>query len=199
MGVDQNKGSWGSYNRRSTANQPRSQRWQSRKGFVLFNAILHRKICILHHSSVNTNINIYGSHTPVQRSIQTEWHAGATCRKWARDMAWASGYIGGFLNRLTIADFSIKWKSSRQNKYIADAVSDLGVWCSDFSMLCLLLAIWNRCKNASLFEWYHYVPPWHSVVFFNSDLPFLGGCLVWLSIKGVGKNLAKPSTQKCSI
>ena len=66
-------------------------------------------------------------------------------------------------------------------------MSDLGVWCSDFSMFCLLLAIWNRYKHASLFEWYHYVPPWHSVVFFNNDLPFLGGCLVWLSIEEVGR------------
>ena len=43
MGVDQNKGSWGRYNRRATANQPRSERWQSRKGFVLSNAMLYRK------------------------------------------------------------------------------------------------------------------------------------------------------------
>ena len=50
----------------------------------------------------------YASHKPAQRSIQTEWHTGATC-KWARGMAWASDYIGGFLNRLTIADFSIKY------------------------------------------------------------------------------------------
>ena len=107
MGVDQNKGSWGSYNRRSTANQPRSQRWQSRKGLQYH--LAQKKTCIVHHSSIYTYIYIYRSHTPVQRSIQTEWHiwhAGVTYRKWARDMAWASGYIGGFLNRLTIADQS---------------------------------------------------------------------------------------------
>ena len=35
MGVDQNKGIWGSYNHRSTVNQPRSQWCQSREGSVV--------------------------------------------------------------------------------------------------------------------------------------------------------------------
>ena len=43
MGVDQNKGIWGSYNRRSTTNQPRSQRCQSREGSVVCNIILRRE------------------------------------------------------------------------------------------------------------------------------------------------------------
>ena len=130
MGVDQNKGSWGSYNRRSTANQSRSQRWQSRKGFVLCDTILHRKKCIVHHSSKYTNI--YSSHMPVQRSIQTEWHAGATCRKWARDMAWASDYIGVFLNRLTITD------QSRTNRGFFDQLETKSAKTNTLQMLCLI-------------------------------------------------------------
>ena len=43
MDVDQNKGIWGSYNRRSTANQPRSQRCQSREGSVVSDTILRRE------------------------------------------------------------------------------------------------------------------------------------------------------------
>ena len=42
MGVDQSKGIWGSYNRRSTANQSRSQRCQSRESFLVCNTILRR-------------------------------------------------------------------------------------------------------------------------------------------------------------
>ena len=41
--IDQNKDIWGSYNRRSTANQPRSQRCQSREGSVVCNIILRRE------------------------------------------------------------------------------------------------------------------------------------------------------------
>ena len=41
--IDQNKDIWGSYNRRSTANQPRSQRCQSREGSVVCDAILRRE------------------------------------------------------------------------------------------------------------------------------------------------------------
>ena len=43
MGVGQNKGISGSYNRPSTANQPRSQRCQSREGSVVCDAILRRE------------------------------------------------------------------------------------------------------------------------------------------------------------
>ena len=43
MGVRQNKGISGSYNRPSTANQPRSQRCQSREGSVVCDAILRRE------------------------------------------------------------------------------------------------------------------------------------------------------------
>ena len=42
MGVDQNEGIWGSYNRRSTANQSRSQRCQSRESSLVCNTILRR-------------------------------------------------------------------------------------------------------------------------------------------------------------
>ena len=42
LGVDQNKGIWRGFNRRSTASQPRSQRCQSREGSVLSDTILHR-------------------------------------------------------------------------------------------------------------------------------------------------------------
>ena len=42
MGVDQNKDIWGSYNRRSTANQSRSQRCQSRESSLVCNTILRR-------------------------------------------------------------------------------------------------------------------------------------------------------------
>ena len=118
------------------ADQPPTNRGPKgdNRGRVLFYTIpfCTEKKCIVHHSSIHTNI--YRSHTPVQRSIQTEWHAGATCRKWARDMAWASGYIEGFLNRLTIADqsrtnrgFFDQLETRSTKKYIADAVSDLGV------------------------------------------------------------------------
>ena len=135
-------------------------------------------------------IYIYRSHAPVQRSIQTEWHAGAICRKWARDAKTWHGLVATFggssiasqspHNRGPIADQSRIFRSNGhqvgKKTYTADAVSDLGVWCSDFSMCCLLLATQNRCKNASLFEWDHYLSPWHYVFFFNTDLPFLGGC-----------------------
>ena len=43
MGVEQNKCIWGSYKRRSTANQPRSQQCQSREGFVVSDTILHKE------------------------------------------------------------------------------------------------------------------------------------------------------------
>ena len=43
MGVDQNKGIWGSYNRRSTANQSRSQRCQSRESALVCNTIVRRE------------------------------------------------------------------------------------------------------------------------------------------------------------
>jgi len=43
MGADQNSGIWGSYNRRSTANQPRSQRYQSREASAVCNTILRRE------------------------------------------------------------------------------------------------------------------------------------------------------------
>ena len=43
MGVGQNKGITGSYNRPSTANQPRSQRCQSREGSVVCDTILRRE------------------------------------------------------------------------------------------------------------------------------------------------------------
>ena len=39
MGVDQNTTAWEGYNRRSTANQSRPQRWQSRRDFVLSNVM----------------------------------------------------------------------------------------------------------------------------------------------------------------
>ena len=42
VGVDQKKGIWGSYNRRSTANQSRSQRCQSRESSLVCNTILCR-------------------------------------------------------------------------------------------------------------------------------------------------------------
>ena len=42
MGVDQNKDIWGSYNRRSTANQSRSQRCQSRESSLVCSTILRR-------------------------------------------------------------------------------------------------------------------------------------------------------------
>ena len=41
--VDQNKGIWGSYNHRSTTNQPRSQRCQSWEGSVICDIILRRE------------------------------------------------------------------------------------------------------------------------------------------------------------
>ena len=44
MGVDQNKGICGSCNRRSTANQPRSQRYQSRECSFVYDAILRRDL-----------------------------------------------------------------------------------------------------------------------------------------------------------
>ena len=43
MGVDQNKGIWDSYNRRSTANQSQSQRCQSREGSIVSDIILRRE------------------------------------------------------------------------------------------------------------------------------------------------------------
>ena len=43
MCVDQNKCIWGSYNRRPTANQPRSPRCQSREGSVVCDTILRRE------------------------------------------------------------------------------------------------------------------------------------------------------------
>ena len=43
MDVDQNKGIWSRYNRRSTANQTQSQRCQSREGSVVCDTILRRE------------------------------------------------------------------------------------------------------------------------------------------------------------
>ena len=43
VGVDQNEGSWGSCNRQTTANQPRSQPCQSRDGSVVSDSILRKE------------------------------------------------------------------------------------------------------------------------------------------------------------
>ena len=76
MDVDQNKGIWGSYNRRSTANQPRSQRCQSREGSVVSDTILRREP---------------SKHCYISQYLE-------------RNMAWARAYSGGFNNRGAIAD-----------------------------------------------------------------------------------------------
>ena len=133
MGVDQNKGSWGSYNRRSTANQPRSQRWQSRKGLQYH--LAQKKTCIVHHSSIYTYIYIYIEVTRLY-SVQSRQngmlvrHVGSGQETWHGLVATLGGSSiasQSRINRGPIADFSIKWKPSRQKQYIADAVSDLGV------------------------------------------------------------------------
>ena len=77
MDVDQNKGIWGSYNRRSTANQSRSQRCQSRESSLVCNTDSAQRI-------VKTLLDI------------TVF----------RDMAWARAYLGGFNNCGAIADQS---------------------------------------------------------------------------------------------
>ena len=103
LGVDQNKRAWERYNRRSTANQSRTHGWQSRRDFVLSNVICTEN---------EIDISIY-----TQRYIQV-----TTLKKLARDIAWpwASDYIWGLLNRLTIADLSITnmtWKLGPQKDW----------------------------------------------------------------------------------
>ena len=57
MGVDQNKRAWERYNRRSTANQSRTHRWQSRRDFVLSNVI-----CTENEIDISIYTEIYTSH-----------------------------------------------------------------------------------------------------------------------------------------
>ena len=63
-------------------------------------------------------------------SVQSRQN-GTLVRHVGSGMAWANGYIGGFLNRLTIADQSRIFRSHgnqvSKNKYVADTVSDLGI------------------------------------------------------------------------
>ena len=57
MGVDQNKRAWERYNRRSTANQSRTHRWQSRRDFVVSNVI-----CTENEIDISIYTEIYTSH-----------------------------------------------------------------------------------------------------------------------------------------
>ena len=57
VGVDQNKRAWERYNRRSTANQSRTHRWQSRRDFVLSNVI-----CTGNEIDISIYTEIYRSH-----------------------------------------------------------------------------------------------------------------------------------------
>ena len=57
VGVDQNKRAWERYNRRSTANQSRTHRWQSRRDFVLSNVI-----CTENEIDISIYTEIYTSH-----------------------------------------------------------------------------------------------------------------------------------------
>ena len=57
VGVDLNKRAWERYNRRSTANQSRTHRWQSRRDFVLSNVI-----CTENEIDISIYTEIYTSH-----------------------------------------------------------------------------------------------------------------------------------------
>ena len=129
-----NKGIWGSYNRRSTANQPRSQGCQSREGSVVSNTILRRE------SENPQNIATYHS---VGRAI-----------------AWARAYSGGFNNRGSIADhqrtadfIGIFWKLNWSGLF------DFELCCSDSS---LLLAI--TIEHSADPNMYNYIGPKCNVI-----------------------------------
>ena len=74
VGVDQNKGSWEGYNRRSIANQSRPQRWQSRRDFALSNVM-----CTENKSTIFIYIEIYTSHKlvhPADPCLAKPWRNG---------------------------------------------------------------------------------------------------------------------------
>ena len=123
MGVDQNKGSWEGYNRRSIANQSRPQRWQSRRDFVLSNVM-----CTENKSTIFIYIEIYNIYK--SQASTSGWPLSSqTLKEWARDMG-CNGPVTTFggssiaaqsrINRGSIADFSITWKLCLQKDWHAD-------------------------------------------------------------------------------
>jgi hypothetical protein len=74
MGVDQEKGSWGSYNRASIAYQPRLHTCQSWDSLVVSGFILYRKLYVNNHK----HIILYSDHSGQKRRGQRSTEAGLT-------------------------------------------------------------------------------------------------------------------------
>ena len=119
MGVDQNKGSWEGYNRRSIANQSRPQRWQSRRDFVLSNVM-----CTENKSTIFIYIEIYTSHKLVhpadpclakpRRNGQETWAGNGPVTTFGGSSIAAQSRINrGFLDHMT-------WKLCLQKGWHAD-------------------------------------------------------------------------------
>ena len=115
----------------TTAEQPRTNRGP--KGDNRGRVLCYPMPCCTENAiHISKYTDGCASHKPAQRSILTEQHTGATC-KWARGMAWASDYIGGFLNRLTIADQSRIFRSNMETmsaKSPTPQLPALAIWWS---------------------------------------------------------------------
>ena len=128
MGVDQNKGIWGSYNRRSTTNQPRSQRCQSREGSVVCNIILRRES---------------SKHCYISQIITV-----------SKDMAWARAYPGRFSNRGAIADQPRTNRGFHRHVLKIDLIWVVRLWTCCSMLFWFFFAIsyhiyhyWTQCQG----------------------------------------------------
>ena len=127
MGVDQNKRAWERYNRRSTANQSRTHRWQSRRDFVLSNVI-----CTENEIDISIYTEIYTSHNLEEIGKRH----GMAMGQWLH-----LGVPQSPHNRGSIADLSIKNMEPRSTKRLT------------LQMLCLSWeVIWLSIKKETVID-----------------------------------------------
>ena len=127
MGVDQNKGICGSCNRRSTANQPRSQRYQSRECSFVYDAILRRDLS--KHDWVSQHlVDMAWTRAILRRFEQSRINRGSTANQSRTLLLWFFFAIGYHYEHRFQADPNVIPKTTYNANHIG--VSSCNSWFS---------------------------------------------------------------------